>query len=181
MSPIQLSQPIQLVPRLQSSFKWIDTGTHFNKLNSIESQTIQSQCECVNLYLLDVIRSFLLFYVLIVSVWWIHFSGLYIYTNTFAGVLHYIFYPHIQKDDSLCLLATNPSKSLHRNDAQNKKEKRQLIIATTLCFFFMVSDQQVFNFYFGFILFSFFFFFRTFVNYTIYFVNSPGKDFNANS
>ncbi|XP_031626935.1 zinc transporter ttm-1-like [Contarinia nasturtii] len=45
------------------------------------------------------------------------------------------------KDDSLCLLAPNPSKgSLHRNDAQNKKEKRQLIIATTLCFFFMFAE-----------------------------------------
>lgn len=49
-----------------------------------------------------------------------------------------------QKDDTLCLLATNPSKSSPRNGGQqNKKEKRQLIIATTLCFFFMVSGQQV--------------------------------------
>lgn len=44
------------------------------------------------------------------------------------------------KDDSPCLLATNPSKTLHRNDVQNKKEKRQLIIATILCFFFMFAE-----------------------------------------
>ncbi|XP_055311123.1 proton-coupled zinc antiporter SLC30A2-like isoform X2 [Sitodiplosis mosellana] len=54
---------------------------------------------------------------------------------------HSVSYSSLFKDDSPCLLATNPSKGTsHRNDAQNKKEKRQLIIATTLCFFFMFAE-----------------------------------------